>query len=80
MTERRLLCLLIETKARELLGKTFLAVRAVERGLILVMGAYPDTRKFRFKHPARLYVETSIPDAKAERLERIHLPATGSPI
>ena len=72
MTKRRLLYLPIETKARELLGKTFLAAKAVERGWIVVMGAHPDTRKFMLEHPAGLYVETSIPDAKAERLERIH--------
>ena len=36
------------------------------------MGAHPDTRKFMLEHPAGLYVETSIPDAKAERLEQIH--------
>jgi surface carbohydrate biosynthesis protein len=72
VTKRRLLYLPIETKARELLGKTFLAAKAVERGWIVVMGAHPDTRKFMLEHPAGLYVETSIPDAKAERLERIH--------
>ena len=72
MTGRRLLYLPIETKARELLGKSFLAARAVERGWIVVMGAHADTRKYMLEHPAGLYVETSIPDAKAERLERIH--------
>ena len=40
MTKRRVLYLPIETKARELLGKTFLAARAVERGWIVVMGAH----------------------------------------
>jgi surface carbohydrate biosynthesis protein len=72
VTKRRLLYLPIETKSRELLGKTFLAAKAVERGWIVVMGAHPDMRKFMLEHPAGLYVETSIPDAKAERLERIH--------
>jgi surface carbohydrate biosynthesis protein len=72
VSKRRVLYLPIETKARELLGKTFLAARAVERGWIVVMGAHADTRKFMLEHPAGLYVETSIPDAKAERLEQIH--------
>jgi surface carbohydrate biosynthesis protein len=71
VTKRRLLYLPIETKARELLGKTFLAARAVERGWIVVMGAHADTRKFMLQHPAGLFVETSIPDAKAVRLEQI---------
>lgn len=71
MIERRLLYLPIETKARELLGKIFLAARAVERGWIVVMGAHADTRKFMLEHPAGLYVETSIPDVKAPRLERV---------
>jgi surface carbohydrate biosynthesis protein len=72
VTKRRLLYLPIETKARELLGKTFLAARAVERGWIVVMGAHADTRKFMLDHPAGVYVETSIPDAKAARLEQVH--------
>ena len=67
-----MLYLPIETKARELLGKTFLAARAVERGWIVVMGAHLDTRKFMLNRPAGVYVETSIPDAKAARLEQIH--------
>jgi surface carbohydrate biosynthesis protein len=71
VTKRRVLYLPVETKARELLGKTFLAARAVERGWMVVIGAHPDTRKFMLEHPAGLFVETSIPDAKAERLERI---------
>jgi surface carbohydrate biosynthesis protein len=71
VTKRRLLYLPMETKARELLGKSFLAARAVERGWIVVMGAHADTRRFMLEHPAGLYVETSIPDAKAARLERV---------
>ena len=71
MTKRRLLYLPMETKARELLGKSFLAARAVERGWIVVTGAHADTRKFMLEHPAGVYVETSIPEAKTARLERI---------
>lgn len=72
MTRRRILYLPMETKARELLGKSFLAARAVERGWIVVMGAHADTRKFMLEHAVGLYVETSIPNAKAARLERVH--------
>ena len=72
MTARPLLYLPVETKARELLGKSFLAARAVERGWIVVMGAHPDTRAFMLNHPPGVYVETSIPDVKAERLQRFH--------
>lgn len=72
MTKRRLLYLPIETKARELLGKSFLAARAVERGWIVVTGAHAETRKFMLEHPAGVYVETSIPDVKASRLEQFH--------
>ena len=75
MTKRRLLYLPIETKARELLGKTFLAARAVERGWIVVMGAHADTRKFMLDHPTGVYVETSIPDAKAARRTRCCCPS-----
>ena len=45
VTKRRVLYLPVETKSRELLGKTFLAARAVERGWMVVMAAHLDTRK-----------------------------------
>lgn len=72
MNQRRLLYLPIETKARELLGKSFLAARAVERGWIVVMGDKGVTRGFMQDHPPGTYVEISIPDKKASRLEEIH--------
>jgi hypothetical protein len=39
LDKRRILYLPVETKARELVGKTFLAARAVARGWIVVLGA-----------------------------------------
>jgi len=70
--QRRLLYLPIETQARELLGKGFLAARAVERGWIVVMGDKGTTRGFMREHPPGIFVEISIPDKKAARLEEIH--------
>lgn len=69
--KRRLLYLPIETKARELLGKSFLAARAVERGWIVILGAQKDVRAFMRGKPAGVYVEMSIPDRKIARLEEI---------
>lgn len=71
MTKRRLLYMPIETKARELLGKSFLAARAVERGWIVVMGAQKDTRVFMRHFPPGVWVENSIPDRKVSRLSRM---------
>src|SRR5215210_1652902 len=71
MPRRRILYLPIETKTRELLGKSFLAARAVERGWIVIMGAQKDTREYMRGRPAGVYVEMSIPDRKMPRLEQI---------
>jgi len=71
MVKRRILYMPIETKARELLGKSFLAARAAARGWIVVMGAQKDTREFMRGKPAGFYVEMSIPDRKIPRLEQI---------
>jgi len=70
--QRRLLYLPIETQARELLGKGFLAARAVERGWIVVMGDKGTARGFMREHPPGIFVEISIPDKKASRLEELH--------
>ena len=70
--QRPLLYLPIETQARELWGKGFLAARAVERGWIVVMGDKGATRGFMREHPPGIYVEISIPDKKSARLEEIH--------
>jgi surface carbohydrate biosynthesis protein len=72
MKQRRLLYLPIETQARELLGKGFLAACAVERGWIVVIGDKGATRAFMREHPPGVYVEISIPDKKASRLEQLH--------
>ncbi len=67
----------IETQARELLGKSFLAARAVERDWIVVMGDKGVTRRFMREHPPGIYVEISIPNKKASRLEEIHKAGNG---
>lgn len=71
MTKRRILYMPIETKARELLGKAFLAARAAERGWITVMGAQPDTRIYMRHFPPGVWVENSIPDRKIGRLSKM---------
>jgi surface carbohydrate biosynthesis protein len=71
MPKHRILYMPIETKTRELLGKSFLAARAVERGWIVIMGAQKDTREYMRGRPAGVYVEMSIPDRKIPRLEQI---------
>jgi surface carbohydrate biosynthesis protein len=71
MSKHRLLYMPVETKSRELLGKTFLAARAVERGWIVVMGVQRGTRKFLRERPPGVYVAMSIPDRKTSVLQRI---------
>ncbi len=71
MKKRRLLYMPVETKSRELLGKTFLAARAVERGWIVVMGVQRGTRKFLKERPPGVYVAMSIPDRKTLVLQRM---------
>jgi surface carbohydrate biosynthesis protein len=72
MKQRRLLYLPVETQARELLGKIFLAARAVERGWIVVLGDKSVMRSFMRERVPGTYCEISIPDKKASRLEEIH--------
>lgn len=64
----RIFYLPIETKARELLGKVLLAAKAVERGWIVIIGEMEEVQKTLFRHPPGAYVEISIPENKAERL------------
>lgn len=71
MGKRRILYLPIETKARELLGKTLLAARAVERGWIVVFGARAETLKFMQEGPVGAYIEISLPESKAAILEQL---------
>ncbi len=68
MSGRRILYLPVEMKARELLGRGFLAARAVERGWIVVMGSGIEVRKYMLDHPSGLFVIASVPELKAERL------------
>jgi surface carbohydrate biosynthesis protein len=69
--DRRILYLPIETKARELLGKTFLAGRAAERNWVAIVGPGPELRKYMKQHPPGVFVVASIPEPKAQRLEEI---------
>jgi surface carbohydrate biosynthesis protein len=71
LDKRRILYLPVETKARELAGKTFLAARAVARGWIVVLGARPETLKFMENSPTGAYIEISIPESKTALLERL---------
>jgi len=66
--KRRLLYLPIETKARELHGKTLLACKAVERGWQVVMGGHTNILRSILDYPPGLYVEISITRRKAEAL------------
>ena len=71
MSRRRILYLPVETKTRELLGKTFLAARAVERGWVVIMGAFSEVTSFMKEHPPGIFVAASVPERKAPRLEQI---------
>jgi surface carbohydrate biosynthesis protein len=68
----RYLYLPVETKAREFLGKTFLAARAVERSWTVVLGEGNQVREFMQTAPVGAYIEIGIPENKAKRLETIH--------
>lgn len=71
-TGRRILYLPIETKNRELFGKTLLATRAVERGWVVLMGHVKDLYTIAAHGPAGAFVEISIPENKASHLEALH--------
>jgi surface carbohydrate biosynthesis protein len=68
----RLLYLPVETKARELLGKIFLAARAVERGWTVILGESNQVREFMRDHQGGAYIEIGIPEKKAKRLKAIN--------
>ena len=61
----------VETKAREFLGKTFLAARAVERGWTVILGEANKVRDYMLEQPAGAYIEIGIPEKKAKRLENL---------
>lgn len=65
---RRVLYVPIETKARELFGKTLLAARAVERGWQVVLGPQEVVREAAKAGPPGVFIEISIPDIKATKL------------
>jgi surface carbohydrate biosynthesis protein len=72
MKSNRLLYLPVETKAREFLGKTFLAARGAERGWTVILGEGNQLREFMRDRPRGAYIEIGIPEKKAKRLEEIH--------
>ena len=66
--KRRTLYLPIETKYRELLGKTLLAARAVDRGWRVFLGGIEMHEYIADGLPPGLVIENNIPDTKATRL------------
>ena len=72
MTSDRFLYIPVETKAREFLGKTFLAARAAERGWIAVIGEGNELREFMRDQPRGAYIEIGIPEKKANRLQELY--------
>ena len=72
MRNGRLLYVPVETKAREFLGKTFLAARAAERGWTVILGEANQVREFMRDQPGGAYIEIGIPEKKAKRLEELH--------
>lgn len=71
MSRHRILYLPIEIKARELLGKVWLASRAVGRGWVVVMGDHKEIRAYAEEHAPGVHVEISIPERKAYLQERL---------
>lgn len=72
MANGRLLYVPVETKAREFLGKTFLAARAAERGWTVILGQAHQLREFMRDQPGGAYIEIGIPDKKSRRLQDLH--------
>ena len=68
---RRTLYLPIETKYRELLGKTLFAAKAVDRGWRVFMGGVDLHDHMATGFAPGLLIENNIPDSKAERLCRL---------
>lgn len=66
--KRRTLYLPIETKCRELLGKTLLAAKAVGRGWRVFLGGIEMHDRLADGFAPGLLVENSVPDSKATRL------------
>jgi surface carbohydrate biosynthesis protein len=68
---KRFLYVPVEIKAREFLGKTFLAARAAERGWAVFMGESNRVREYLRGHAGGVYIEIGIPEKKASRLAAI---------
>ena len=68
---RRTLYLPIETKYRELLGKTLLAAKAVDRGWRVYMGGVDLHDHMATGFAPGLLIENNIPDTKATRLGQL---------
>ena len=68
--KRRTLYLPVEIKPRELLGKTLLAARAVERGWRVFIGGIEMHDYMGDAFPPGLLIENNIRDTKADRLHR----------
>ena len=68
---RRTLYLPIETKCRELLGKTLLAAKAVDRGWRVFLGGIEMHDHLADGFAPGLLIENNIPDSKATRLSRL---------
>ena len=68
---RRTLYLPIEIKYRELLGKTLLAAKAVDRGWRVYMGGVDLHDHMATGFPPGLLIENNIPDTKATRLGQL---------
>lgn len=69
--KQRTLYLPIGTKCRELLGKTLLAAKAVERGWRVVIGGLDMRAELLEESPPGLLVENNVPDDKADRFRRL---------
>jgi surface carbohydrate biosynthesis protein len=69
MRSGRLLYLPIEIKARELLGKIWLASRAAERGWLVLLGPQKEVFRAARRGLAGAFVENGIPEDRAAGLE-----------
>ena len=69
--KRRTLYLPIETKCRELPGKTLLAAKAVDRGWWVILGGIEMHESMADGFVPGLVIENNIPDSKATRLSRL---------
>lgn len=69
--KRRTLYLPVEVKCRELLAKSLLAAKAVDRGWRVLMGDVEMCGRLADGFPPGLIIENNIPDSKAPRLRSL---------